>query len=204
MFRKFFLLITSFCLIIVASFAFAENENLITIKLYGGYNAWVLGGAIFSSSSNASISAGGFSFGGDFLFGDINGIQFGIEASYLPMLSATEGSLHASITMIPLTANVVFNNNIFYTDLGLGLAFMGAAIDTGFSSLKNFAPSPAFIAKIGIGLNIKLNELIGIDGGLVSYLPFTDFGLTEGKSNFFLNMIGFWQLGLKLGISLYL
>ncbi len=179
----------------------SETNSFITVKLYGGYNFWVLASAL-KLGAVTNISTGGFSFGGDFLFGNRRGIQFGIEAAYLPAFSASAGGDSFSINFIPLTADVVFNTSVFYTDLGLGMAFINASTSIN-SAFTNFsAPSPAFIGKVGIGLNFKLSELFSIDAGLAFYLPFGDFGLLGGYSNAFADIILFSQINFRVGVGL--
>jgi hypothetical protein len=206
-----------FCLLFGISLqGFAEdaqtNENIkqktMTIKLYGGYNFWLLG-STFSIVNffDVKLNSGGFSFGADVLFLDPEKIQFGLGFASLPMLNISGRGMDSFMNMYPLTGNVVFNMGYFYTELGLGVAFLSSNIDTEKAGLStNFSlssPSPSFIIKAGLGFNIKLSDYIGLNLGTAIYLPFSDFGIYRGS------MLGipgilFFQFSLKGGINIYL
>ncbi len=184
-----------------------SREQFMTIKLFGGYNFWVLGSAAIPSETSY-VSAGGFSFGGDILFLNPKGIQLGIGVAYLPMLSASSNGVGGAITMIPITADIVFNTGFFYTDLGLGFAFLGANLNaSAFGMSTNYtwnAPDPGFIIKTGVGLNFKIIDFLGLDVGAALYLPISDFGLSDGQINPFLGIILFSQFNIRAGICFYI
>jgi hypothetical protein len=178
-------------------------DSSLSLRVAGGWNSWVLGSALSSSSTVSEFTAGGLSGSVDLLFGPKDGTQWGLGAAYLPMFKASVSGESASLQLYPLVAELYFNGTgAFYGDLGVGVAFMGATsnanqIDS--SSSSSFAPSPGFLAKAGLGWNIPINSLMGIDLGADLYMPFTDFGFGTGTSPI-VDIIVFSQFNLKFGL----
>ncbi len=199
------------CLVVLISFivlcgpAFGQSPDVVTAKVNVGWNAWILGSALVTSSVTG-INAGGLSFGADLLLGSRNKFQYGLGAAYLPMFVATAAGQSVSLSMIPIVAEVCFNNaGPFYADAGLGVAFLKASATSGITDAFNvsaFSPSPGFLAKFGLGFDFKVNRLLGIDIGADAYLPFSDFGLTGSQSNAALDLVAFSQFNLRAGVSI--
>ncbi len=204
--KSIFLIVGLLTALISYSFSETNDEYAFTVKLYGGYNMWFFASSPYGLTSQEikDINLAGLSFGGDLLFGDLYSFQFGIEGTYLPIFSALISGNPSAITLIPVSADIVFNRRIFYTDIGIGMAFLDASTTVN-SIYTNFtAPKPSVFFKIGLGLNFKLSDFFGIDTGLSFYLPFGDFGLLGGRTSAYLNMILFCQLNIRLGICFYL
>ncbi len=209
--KKIITLILFFVLLVSYAFSQETSEKFMTVKLKTGYNFWVLGAALINGEAAKYLSPGSFMFEGDILFLDPQSIQFGVEVAYLPMLVASatgeSGEVKGGLYIIPVTANVVFNTGFFYTDLGLGLGFLNASLSASSESISESlsysSPELAFLGKVGIGLNFKFHEYVGIDVGTSMYLPFTPFGLTKEKLNPFLVAILFSQFNLNVGVSFY-
>jgi hypothetical protein len=199
------LLAASLLIAAVASPAvFGQDSGSVSIRVDGGWNTWVLGNAATTESTVSGVTASGFAVGADVLFGDKTGLQYGLGAAYLPMFSASIDGQNASLQMVPVVAELFFNGSgAFYGDLGIGVAFLSAtsnANEIDSSSTSSFAPSPGLLAKVGLGWNIPVNDLIGIDLGTDLYLPFTDFGLGTGINSPVVDMIAFSQFNLKFGV----
>lgn len=184
----------------------AETPSKLTIRVDGGWNTWVLGSAAVSENSVSGVSASGLALNADFLVGPSDGLQYGLGAAYLPMLSATVNGSSASIQMFPIVFELFLNNDgPFYADLGIGAAFLSAtsnANEINSTSTSSFAPSPGIVVKAGMGLEFKVNKTVGIDLGADMYLPFTSFGLLSGsEDNALVDAIAFTQFELKAGVA---
>jgi len=205
--KRFLPLFVSVASIIMAASVFGESANstnIITIKVNGGWNTWLLGSAIASGASSVTgVSTGGLSFGVDALYGKRDGLQYGLGFAYLPLISATSNGASVNMSMMPLVAELFFNRRgPFYGDLGLGIAFLGATASSSAltsNSSTAYSPSPGVLAKVGLGFDFKVSGLIGIYIGADAYLPFTDFGITGGKSNAALDVIALSEFNLHLG-----
>ncbi len=186
------------------------QASVTTIKLMGGWNSWVFGSAIADEKKkqidnpNLKIRGGGLQGEIHLLWGPTNLIQFGAEFGYLPLFSASYMDLSSSFVLLPLTANIVFNSPIgLYGDFGLGFGWVqyyGSQESEVRESLETVFSKPAFLGKFAFGINKNITQLIGLDASIYTILPFTSFGNT-GIDNFFLNMIAFWQIGIRVGIS---
>ena len=115
------------CFLVFASQGiFAQNSDFAIMgKAWGGLNTWPLGTLLTDAlksdlDSNVDLKAYGFSFGGELLFLDPEGFQVGIGLAYLPIISLAikeSGSgytaqLNGTTSLIPLTADVVFNETV--------------------------------------------------------------------------------------------
>jgi hypothetical protein len=131
-------------------------------------------------------------------------MQWGLGAAYLPMFKASVNGENASLQMVPVVAELFFNGSgPFYGDLGLGVGFLSAtsnANQINSSSTSSFEPSPGLLAKLGLGWNFAINQMIGIDVGGDMYLPFTDFGIVGSGSSPALDALLFSQTELKFGV----
>jgi len=207
--KRFLPLFVSVISIILTAPVFGESANstnIITIKVNAGLNTWLLGSAIASGASSVTgVSTGGLSFGVDALYGKKDGLQYGLGFAYLPLISATANGASVNMSMMPLVAELFFNRRgPFYGDLGLGIAFLSATASSNAltsNTASSFSPSPGVLAKAGLGFDFRVSSLIGIDIGADAYLPFTDFGITGGKSNAALDIIALSEFNLHLGVD---
>jgi hypothetical protein len=190
-----------------------ESEASTSVKVYGGWNTWVLGSAVLAAAADSgdttsgSVSAGGFSFGADLLFGKAHGTQYGLGCACLPMLQGSAEGSGVSLDMIPIVVEACLNGSgNFYADLGLGLGFLVASLNSDVISSGTtsvFSPSPGFLAKVGLGFRFPISRVVGIDVGADAYLPFSDFGIISGSAinSAALDVIAFSQLNLRAGLS---
>ncbi|HQC27666.1 MAG TPA: hypothetical protein PLU31_08425 [Treponemataceae bacterium] len=154
------------------------------------------------------IKAYGFSFGGEVLFLDPEGLQIGIGIASLPMMiiNSKETNDNASLNLIPLTADLVLNSKNVYTNFGLGIGFMKLNSKiTSNSELDTFGDiSTVFLIKAGSGYNISVWQNLAIDFGASVYIPFsTQFDEMDEYLNPILTAILFSQINLRLGVSYY-
>ncbi len=197
------------------------KEKFFTIKLGAGYNSWLWASSELSSENAVGVntkgeSAGGISASAAFLLGDNQGLQYGIEASYLPIYflsvnPVSSVSLNEWVFMAPVTADLVWNAGFTYLDAGLGIAYMDEGYSItgqGLSEGTNFIDSaPSLIAKLGVGLIFKFGESFGLDISLTFYYPFSNFGFDTGPSvTSSLNrpQIDFMQINASAGFDIFL
>ena len=223
------------CFLVFASQGiFAQNSDFAIMgKAWGGLNTWPLGTLLTDAlkgdlDSNVDLKAYGFSFGGELLFLDPEGFQVGIGLAYLPIISLAikeSGSgytaqFNGTTSLIPLTADVVFNAGNFYTNLGLGIGWVKAKLKVSTSGsvppevqqdiddmnreIKNFDIGTVFLVKVGTGFNIPVWQNLAIDFGAALYIPFSSqFNeIGEEMSPFLISLL-FSQINLRLGVSYY-
>ena len=188
------------CFLVFASQGiFAQISNFAIMgKAWGGLNTWLTGafGApmLGNYDDGVKIKAYGFSFGGEVLFLDPEGFQIGIGIASLPMMTMnikeTDDNgdwinIKASLNLIPLTADLVFNAGNFYTNLGLGIGWVKAKLKVSTSGsvptevqqdiddinreIKNFDIGTVFLVKVGTGFNIPVWQNLAIDFGAALY-----------------------------------
>ena len=183
-------------------------------KAWGGLNTWPLGTLLTDAlksdlDSNVDLKAYGFSFGGELLFLDPEGLQIGIGIASLPMMiiNSKETNDNASLNLIPLTADLVLNSKNVYTNFGLGIGFMklnskitsNSELDMFFSDIGT-----VFLVKAGTGFNIPVWQNLAIDFGAALYIPFSSqFNEINVEMSPFLISLLFSQINLRLGVSYY-
>ncbi len=190
--------------------------NLGTVTVYGGYNAWVLGQFAIDSLkqegiTNSEVHGGGLSFGGEILGGNPQKTQFGLEIGWQPLMTAsatdpiTGQKKSVGFVQIPVIGKVVFRNSWgLYGDMGLGISFISAYGDKDLQDLMKLAfKDPALTAKVGFGLNKAITPVVGLDVGVNTTIVLGDYGVSQGQFPIWLNMILFWQVGLRAGVSVY-
>ncbi|URA10409.1 hypothetical protein [Thermospira aquatica] len=192
--------------------------NLGTVTLYGGYNNWVRGQFLLSSleeegitNANAKTDGGGWSFGGEILAGHPQKTQFGVEIAWQPLLTVsgtdptTGEKKSVGFVQTPIIGKVVFQNAWgIYGSLGLGISFISAFGDKELQNVMKLAfKDPALTTKFGFGLKRPITSWLGFDVGVNTTIALGDYGLTQGQSPIWFNMIFFWQVGFQAGLSLY-
>jgi hypothetical protein len=209
------------CFLVFASQGiFAQNSDFAIMgKAWGGLNTWLTGafGApmLGNYDDGVKIKAYGFSFGGELLFLDPEGFQIGIGIASLPMMTMnikeTDDNgdwinIKASLNLIPLTADLVFNSRNIYTNVGLGIGFMKLNSKiTSNSELDTFGDiSTVFLIKAGSGYNISVWQNLAIDFGASVYIPFsTQFDEMNEYLNPILTALILSQWNVRLGVSYY-
>jgi hypothetical protein len=202
------------CFLVFASQGiFAQNSDFAIMgKAWGGLNTWIAGafGApmLGNYDDGVKIKAYGFSFGGEVLFLDPEGLQIGIGIASLPMMiiNSKETNDNASLNLIPLTADLVLNSKNVYTNFGLGIGFMKLNSKiTSNSELDTFGDiSTVFLIKAGSGYNISVWQNLAIDFGASVYIPFsTQFDEMNEYLNPILTALILSQWNVRLGVSYY-
>ncbi len=129
-------------------------------------------------------------------------------------------NIKASLNLIPLTADLVFNSRNIYTNVGLGIGFMKLnskitsninekefqeELDDMNRELDMFSDiGTVFLIKAGSGYNISVWQNLAIDFGAALYIPFSSqFNeINEEMSPFLISLL-FSQINLRLGVSYY-
>lgn len=192
--------------------------NMGMVSVYGGYNNWVLGQLLVSeldtpTNTGASIAGGGFSFGAEALWGSIEKTQFGLEVSWQPLLTAsgndptTGQKKSVGIVQIPVLGKVVFGGKGLYGSVGAGISFISAFGDKELLEAMNMVFSdPAFTVKAATGFRLPINQFVGFDIATDTTMVFGDYGAFRNSSKkppVWLNMVLWWQVGFKAGVSVY-
>ncbi|MCX7882902.1 MAG: hypothetical protein N2314_06750 [Brevinematales bacterium] len=192
--------------------------NMGMVSVYGGYNAWVLGQLLVSeidkpTNTEAKIDGGGFSFGVEGLWGDIEKTQFGLEVSWQPLFTMsgkdpTTGEFkNVGIVQIPVLGKVVFGGKGLYGSVGAGISFISSFGDKELlEMMKLVFTDPAFTLKAGAGFRLPLAQMVGFDVGADTTMVLGDYGAFKNSSEkppVWLNMILWWQVGLRAGVSVY-
>lgn len=222
------------CFLVFASQGiFAQISNFAIMgKAWGGLNTWLTGafGApmLGNYDDGVKIKAYGFSFGGEVLFLDPEGFQIGIGIASLPMMTMnikeTDDNgdwinIKASLNLIPLTADLVFNSRNIYTNVGLGIGFMKLnskitsninekefqeELDDMNRELDMFSDiGTVFLIKAGSGYNISVWQNLAIDFGASVYIPFSTFDEMDEYLNPILTALILSQWNVRLGVSYY-
>jgi len=82
-----------FCLLgglVLTASLWAANIGMVSVS--SGYNAWVLGQLLLSStesSTNVNVEGGGIPVGVEVLFGGMKKTRFGVEIAYQPLFTAS-------------------------------------------------------------------------------------------------------------------
>lgn len=188
-----------------------EESQFFTVKGYVGYNLWyipsIMGLELFSNE-DIKIAFGGFAFGAQALFLDRTGLQVGLGFAVLPMMSVKEGENKAGLTLMPLTADLVFNyKKIQYTCLGFGIGFVNLSgkgtNDVGEMTSANLEAGSGMVFKFGQGMNYPITKAIAIDLGVDMYFPLAmGFGGDyELELSPFMTAIMFSQFNFRIGAS---
>lgn len=204
------------CLLITTA-VFADGSDdqgfgeILTVKGYVGYNFWYLpslvGADMFSSDDETKLSFGGFAFGTQVLFLDRAGLQVGLGFAMLPMMSGKVDGAKFGMTLMPLTADLVFNYKKNYTCLGFGMGFINVSgkveNEEGGTSSASFTAEPSVVFKFGQGVNYPITDAIAVDFGVDMYFP---FGMRLGEEEFttmspIMAAILFSQFTLRIGVS---
>lgn len=204
------------CLLITTA-VFADGSDdqgfgeILTVKGYVGYNFWYLPslvGAEMFAGDGISSSFGGFSFGAQALFFDRAGLQVGLGYAMLPMMSVKGDGAKLGMTLMPLTADLVFNyKKIQYTCLGFGMGFVNFSgqgeNEVGGTSSASFTAGSGMVFKFGQGMNYPITDAIAIDLGVDMYFPLAmGFGGDdELEFSPFMTAIIFSQLNFRIGAS---
>lgn len=180
-----------------------NDDQFMTIKVYGGANFWVLLTEALNNS-NSSILPCYLSGGAQVLFLNPQHVQIGVGAAYLPMLVYGSGNSQFSMTMIPITVDLMLNIKHFYINIGGGAAILSANV--GSNPLGSFyhvnAPSPSFVVKLGVGVNFNLTDVLEIDVGGDIYAPTGTFGIyNDPYSSPLSNILLFTQANVHLGLN---
>lgn len=204
------------CLLITTA-VFADGSDdqgfgeILTVKGYVGYNFWYLPslvGAEMFTGDGISSSFGGFSFGAQALFFDRAGLQVGLGYAMLPMMSVKGDGAKLGMTLMPLTADLVFNyKKIQYTCLGFGMGFVKFSgqgeNEEGGNISGSFTAGSGMVFKFGQGMNYPITKAIAIDLGVDMYFPLAmGFGGDdELELSPFMTAITFSQLNFRIGAS---
>ncbi len=149
----------------------------------------------------------------DFLMGSLTGLQYGIETSYLSMFIQSYEGFFGTLGLIPVTADLVINEGMLYTDLGLGVAFpimtdnlRSIFYQSGYYEyVKKTNPTLGVLAKIGCGINYPITDYMGLDAGITLLLTFSDFGMNiwNYEESIFYNLMAYSQYNLRAGLNFY-
>lgn len=203
------------CLLITTA-VFADGSDdqgfgeILTVKGYVGYNFWYLpslvGADMFSSDDGTKFSFGGFAFGTQVLFLDRAGLQVGLGFAMLPMMSVKGDGAKLGMTLMPLTADLVFNyKKIQYTCLGFGMGFVNFSgqgeNEEGGTSSASFTAGSGMVFKFGQGMNYPITDAIAVDFGIDMYFPLAmGIGEEENMSPIMAAFL-FSQFSLRIGVS---
>jgi len=207
------------CLLITTA-VFADGSDdqgfgeILTVKGYVGYNFWYLPSLVgadmlFSSIDDGiKFSFGGFAFGTQVLFLDRAGLQVGLGFAMLPMMSVKGDGAKLGMTLMPLTADLVFNyKKIQYTCLGFGMGFVNFSgqgeNEVGGTSSASFTAGSGMVFKFGQGMNYPITDAIAVDFGIDMYFPLAmGFGGDdELELSPIMAAILFSQFSLRIGVS---
>lgn len=135
-------------------------------------------------------------------------MQVGLGFALLPMMSMKVDGDKFGMTLMPLTADLVFNyKKIQYTCLGFGMGFVNVSgqgeNEEGGTSSGSFTAGSGMVFKFGQGMNYPITKAIAIDLGVDMYFPLAmGFGGDdELELSPFMTAIMFSQLNFRIGAS---